>query len=217
MDTLTTPLYSQSEVARILREPQSTIARWMHGYTTTAGHAMPPLIDGVRSGRGYHVPFLSLAEAYVIGSLKDLGLSTRNIRDSVTAVRRRYGMEYALASQRLKTDGAIIMWEEIERDESSPLSEVVHGQGVFREALGDRLRTITYGPAYAERISIPLDDGVLVNVDPHQAFGQPTVAGTGVRVSDVIGRLKAGEPPASIAYDYDLPEHTVQVLQPLAA
>lgn len=217
MESLTTPLYSQSEVARILREPQSTIARWMHGYTTGSGTTMPPLIDGVQSGRGYHVPFLSLAEAYVIGSLKDLGLSTRTIRDSVTAVRLRYGMEYALASQRLKTDGAIIMWEEIERNESSPLAEVVHGQGVFREALGDRLQTITYGTEYAERIAIPLGDNVLVNVDPHHSFGQPTVAGTAIRINDVLGRLKAGEPPESIAYDYDLPEHTVQVLQPLAA
>ena len=105
----------------------------------------------------------------------------------------------------------------MERGEPGGLSEVVHGQGVFREVLGDRLRTITYGPDYAERIAIPVADDVLVNVDPRQSFGQPTVAGTGVRVSDVLGRLKAGEPPASIAYDYDLPEHTVQVLRPLAA
>lgn len=217
MDTLTTPLYSQSEVARILKQPQSTVARWMHGYTTTAGHEMPPLIDGVTSGRGYHVPFLSLAEAYVIGFLKNQGLRTRTIRESVEPVRRRYGMDYALASQRLKTDGADIMWEEIEGDEASPLSEVVHGQGVFREALGDRLRTITYGPKYAERIAIPLGDDGRMLLDPHQSFGQPTVAGTGVRVSDVLSRLRAGEPPGSIAYDYDLPEHTVQLLQPLAA
>jgi hypothetical protein len=217
MDPMTAPLYSQSEVARILQQPQSTIARWMHGYTTTAGHEMPPLIDGVTSGRGYHVPFLSFAEAYVIGFLKSQGLRTRTIRDSVEAVRRRYGMDYALASQRLKTDGADIMWEEIEGDDPSPLSEVVHGQGVFREALGDRLRTITYGPRYAERIAIPLGDDVQMLLDPHKSFGQPTVAGTGVRVSDVIGRLRAGEPPGSIAYDYDLPERTVHLLQPLAA
>lgn len=217
MDPLTTPLYSQSEVARILRAPQSTVARWMHGYTTTSGTEMPPLIDGVQSGRGYHVPFLSLAEAYVVGFLKDQGLRTRTIRDSVEAVRKRYGMEYALASQRLKTDGADIMWEEIEGDDSADLSEVVHGQGVFRAALGDRLRTITYGPAYAHRLAIPVADDVLMTIDPNQSFGQPILAGTGVRVSDVLGRLRAGEPPASIAYDYDLPEHSVQVLQPLAA
>lgn len=221
LDRLTTPLYSQAEVARILQAKQSTFQRWTRGYTTGHGTHMPPLVSGVRGGRGYNVPFLSLAEAYVVRTLLRTGVTMPHIRDTVTALRSSLGVEYALASQRLKTDGAVILWEhEKERGDESPLVVYSNGQAVFRDVVADRLQTITYNAGYAERLAIQVEDGAdaaRVEVNPLRNFGQPTLAGTGVRVSDIVGRLHAGESARSVAADYEIPEPAVRSLLPMAA
>lgn len=218
LDRLTTPLYSQAEVARILGARQSTFQRWTRGYTTGRGTKMPPLVFGVREGRGYSVPFLSLAEAYVVRTLLATGVSMPHIRDTVTALRDSLGVEYALASRQLKTDGAVILWEhEKERGDDSPLVVFANGQAVFRDTVAERLQTITYSDGYAGRLAIRLGRAAAVDVNPMRNFGQPTLAGTGVRVSDIVGRLNAGETARSVASDYEIPERAVRSLLKLAA
>lgn len=218
LDRLTTPLYSQAEVARILRAKPSTFQRWTRGYTTAHGRSMPPLVSGVRSGRGYSVPFLSLAEAYVVRTLLDTGVTMPHIRDTVNALRENLGVEYALASRRLKTDGAVILWEhEQDRGDESGLVVYSNGQAVFRAVVAERLQTITYSNGYAEQIEMSVGGAAQIDIHPLRNFGQPTLAGTGVRVSDIVGRLRAGESAGSVAVDYEVPERVVRSLLPLAA
>lgn len=218
LDRLTTPLYSQAEVARILRAKASTFQRWTRGYVTTHGRTMPPLVSGVRSGRGYSVPFLSLAEAYVVRTLLDTGVTMQHIRDTVTALRDRLGVDYALASRRLKTDGAVILWEhEQDRGDESGLVVYANGQAVFRDVVAERLQTITYHNGYADRIEMSIGPAAHIDIHPRRNFGQPTLTGTGVRVSDILSRLRAGESAGSVAMDYEVPERAILSLLPMAA
>jgi uncharacterized protein (DUF433 family) len=218
LDRLKTPLYSQAEVARILRAKPSTFQRWTRGYVTAHGRPMPPLVSGVRGGRGYSVPFLSLAEAYVVRTLLDAGVTMPHIRDTVTALRDSLGIEYALASRRMKTDGAVILWEhEQDRGDESGLVVFANGQAVFRDVVADRLQTITYGNRYAEQIEMAVGGAAHIDIHPLRNFGQPTLTGTGVRVSDIVNRLRAGESAGSVAADYEVPEGAVRSLLSLAA
>ena len=109
---------------------------------------------------------------------------------------------------------------EKERGDESPLVVYSNGQAVFRDVVADRLQTITYNAGYAERLAIQVEDGAdaaRVEVNPLRNFGQPTLAGTGVRVSDIVGRLHAGESARSVAADYEIPEPAVRSLLPMAA
>ncbi|MDR1119109.1 MAG: DUF433 domain-containing protein [Bifidobacteriaceae bacterium] len=47
-------------------------------------------------------------------------------------------------------------------------------------------------------------------------FGQPTVASRGVRVKDVLRRVRGGEPTAQVADDYGLPLPDVESLAAFA-
>jgi uncharacterized protein (DUF433 family) len=48
--------------------------------------------------------------------------------------------------------------------------------------------------------------------DPQINFGRPTVAARGIRVSDLLTRLGAGEPERDVASDYDLPLRQLRAL-----
>ncbi|MET7458915.1 DUF433 domain-containing protein [Nonomuraea sp. NPDC005501] len=66
-------------------------------------------------------------------------------------------------------------------------------------------------------IHLPGYERVDVTVDPWVNGGQPTVARRGIRVADVLNRLKAGEDRLDVAEDYDLQLNEVEALLPQAA
>ena len=117
------------------------------------------------------------------------------------------GLAAALTSDRLKTDGAEVLWEykraggdaEVVND----LVVVRNQQIVFRDVVERYLQTITYRSGRVAIIGLPQYRTDVV-VDPLRNFGRPTVARRGVRVADVLGRLSAGEPVADVALDYGL-------------
>jgi len=50
-------------------------------------------------------------------------------------------------------------------------------------------------------------------VDPWLNGGQPTVAERGIRVVDIVNRLKAHESARDVAYDYDLTPREVEAIR----
>ena len=103
------PLYSQGEAAGMLGLPQSTFNHWASGYDTVSGRRMPAFITIERPGRGYTVPFVGLAEAWIVRAFTKAGVPVSRIRPALEELRTQIGVEHALASDRLKTDGAEIL------------------------------------------------------------------------------------------------------------
>ncbi len=68
----TTPLYSQAGAAWIVGVPANTFRNWAHGYafktTTEKVVSKDPLITLAPQHNRMRVPFLGLAEAYVLVS-----------------------------------------------------------------------------------------------------------------------------------------------------
>jgi uncharacterized protein (DUF433 family) len=62
---------------------------------------------------------------------------------------------------------------------------------------------------------LPVFEAVDVVVDPHRNSGQPTVDRIGVRVEDIVSRVRAGEPLGDVADDFGLerPEMRSLILQ----
>ena len=78
------------------------------------------------------------------------------------------------------------------------------GQQVFRPVVRNYLTRVTYEDGWTRSIQLPQYKNVDVLVDPWLNGGQPTVAERGVRVADIVNRLKAREPAKEVAGDYDL-------------
>lgn len=246
------PLYQKAEAARIIRVPRGTLRGWAGSspdrafpapevriVVTPGGPGLPgasrlvsvppaqpePLIATVQpsSPRGPTIPFIGLAEAYVLASFRNAGVPMQRIRPALQRLEQEMGLQQALASERLMTDGAEVLWDygqdtddQAERDAVGELVVVRNGQLVFKAAVAKYLRRVTYQDGWARVINVGAGK-VDVTVDPWVNGGQPTLRRRGIAVDDVMSRIRAGETLREVAADYGLRMSEVTALRELAA
>lgn len=213
----TEPLYTYGQAARYLGVPASTFATWARGYERHFPDRDRPVIKGpiitaMSAPVGHpRVPFIGLAEGMVVTAFRSRGLPMQRIRPAVKVLREQIGLEYALASRNLYSDGAEILYDFADRydeDELHRLVVVRSGQHVFHEVVRDYLERITYDADddLARRLFLPITKERLIQVDPEVAFGQPLFVHGGAPLDSVRSRVKAGEPIESVARDFEVPE-----------
>ena len=216
----TTPLYSQAEAAWIIGIPSNTFRNWAHGYayktTTEKIVSKDPLVTLAPEHNRMRVPFLGLAEAYVLDALRHAGIPMVRIRPAVESLKKGMGLPYALLSERLMTDGVEVLYDyigdELEAADRKIGLAVVRGdkQLVFREVVEQYLKSVTYEDGFVTSLKPRrFGDGIL-SVDPKLNAGQLSFAHSGVRVEDVLRRVRAGEPLNEVAVDFDLPVQWIQ-------
>ena len=226
----TAPLYTLAEAARFLGVPTSTFGTWARGYVRR-----PPgrpavhgdrIVTSAAAPRNFPtIPFIGLAEGMVLAAFRQGGVSLQHIRKAVSILDREIGMDYALASHRLYTDGAVILFDNADAkhdDELAGLTEVVSRQRVFAPVVREYLKRIEYGrDGWAEQLISPTTRDRIVVVDPQRAFGQPIFVHGAAPVESVVSRWKAGEPLAHVAQDFGVPpadvEDYLRAAVPLAA
>ena len=204
-----TPLYTVAEAARFLDVPDSTLGSWVRG---GAGR---PIVTSLGAPRGHaDIPFVGLVEAMVAVAFRRAGVSMQHIRKALALLQREVGVEHALASKRLYTDGASILYDYAKRGRDTGfLTVVLTGQGVFTPVIRDYLKRITYGAdSWAARLVLPITAEPLLEVDPRRAFGQPLFIRGGARMEDVIDRFRAGESLVDVAKDFDLRVEDVEAV-----
>jgi uncharacterized protein (DUF433 family) len=211
------PLYTVQEAASFLGVPRSTFTNWARGYVrqTADQHEIrgAPLITAVDAPeRLPRIPFVGLAEGMVAAAFRKAGVSMQHIRRSLHALQEQLGIEHALASGRLYTDGSSILYDYATRfGDEEILTVVLSGQRVFSDVVRDYLQRISYGPDdLADRMVLPITQRHVVEVDPRRAFGQPVFVRGGARMEDVLDRFRAGEPLASVATDFELESQDVE-------
>ena len=206
---LSRAIFTLREAAGYLDVPKSTIHAWARPST-----GEPLITVFPRRGAQATVPFIGFAEAYVLAAFRRAGVPLQRIRPAVDALAENIGLEHALASKRLYTDGAEVLYDyAAERNEDDLLELVVvrTGQHQFSEVVRDYLKRITYGgDGWASRVRLPSYHHAQVVVDPRVAFGLPLVVHGGARVEDLVDRFVAGDTLADIAFDFDVPPEEVE-------
>lgn len=215
----TEPLYTLTEAARYLAVPRNTFTTWAEGYERPiAGRPSVrkgPVVTALPGRRGApRVPFIGLSEAMVLAAFRRCGLPMQRIRPAVRVLRENIGLEHALASQRVYSDGAEILYDFAERydeDEIGSLVVVRSGQHVFRPVVINYLQRISYDEdGWARRLVLPTTERAIIAVDPWRGFGQPLFLHGGAPLDSVLARIRAGEPPEDVAADFEVPEEDVQ-------
>ncbi len=202
------PLFTLRESAAYLQTPVSTLHAWAH-----PKDGDPLVTVFPRAGRAATVPFVGFAEAFVLGALRKAGVPMQRIRPAVAKLNAEIGLEHALASQRVYTDGAELIFDyaAAHSDDEALLTVVRTGQQHFAQIIREYLRPITYGDdGWAERLRLPAYARAEVTVDPRQAFGQPLIVHGGARVEDLVDRFQAGDGFAEIAGDFGVPAEEVE-------
>jgi len=203
------PVFTLREAAGYLGLPNSTLHNWArpaHGHPIVT--CFPP------HGREASVPFIGFAEAFVLSAFRRAGVPLQRIRPAVDVLSKEIGIDHALASERLYTDGAEVLYDyatEHDEEELGGLTVVRTGQREFAEIVRDYLQRITYGnDGWASQVRLPTYEHAKVIVDPRRAFGMPFVVHGGARVEDLVDRFKAGDTLKDIADDFGVPEPEVE-------
>lgn len=235
LDRFRTPLYTLAEAARYLDVPASTVATWTHGYRRKqAGRrevlGSPVLTALPRAGgRRPIIPFVGLAEGLVLTGLRRSGVPLQRIRPALAKLDEQLGVRHALASQRLYSDGAEVLYDYAESGDDPDAARAAHqlvvvrdGQGVFNEVVQAYLRQLEFGAdGYVRLIRLPAYEVADVIVDPERGFGQPIFARGGARLEDALSLFRAGESLAVVAEEFGVPrdqlEDAVRVATRLAA
>ena len=135
----------------------------------------------------------------------------QRVRPAVHRLRREIGLDHALASRKLYTDGAEVIYDYAKSHPEEMLTVVRTGQQHFGEIIREYLQPITYGDdGWASRLRLTTYQQAEVVVDPHRAFGLPFLVHGGARVEDLVDRFKAGDRVAAIAEDFGVPEPEVE-------
>lgn len=215
---LSRALFTLRESAAYLDVPASTLHLWAR-----PKNAEPLVTVFPRAGRNATVPFTGFAEGFVLSALRKAGVPMQRIRPAVAKLSEEFGLDHALASKRVYTDGAEVIFDYAkDTDDEALLTVVRTGQQHFQEVIREYLKRITYGDdGWAEQLHLPAYATAEVLVDPRQAFGQPLVVHGGARVEDLVDRFQAGDGFAAISEDFGVPapevEDVIRVALRLAA
>lgn len=197
-------ILSIREASKYLGTNQRTLNNWARG----TGDAKP-VVTTFKDGKEVLLPFVGFAEAYALTALRRAGVSMQEIRPAVADLKREVGIEHALASRNLATDGVRVLYKYAGDDPDHTVVRTKQKQ--FRKVVEEYLRPIHYGDdGWADRITLPRYERASVVVDPHKAFGHPLLASGRARVEDIADRFAAGESIADIASDFRVSRDEVE-------
>lgn len=219
------PLYTVAQAARALGVPAATFGTWARGYERhppgRPSYSGDPIVTAFPSRGSLYpsVPFIGLVEGMVLAAIRRSGVPLQRIRPALDALSKEIGVTHALASKRLYTDGAEVLFDFAEHDKDERVSNALKdlvvirsGQRVFTDIVSEYLTRISYDPkdTFARMIRLPEYQRAEVLVDPDRSFGQPIFASGGVRVADVMDRFWAGEDLDEVAEDFGVPRSDIE-------
>lgn len=213
------PLYTIAEAARIIDVPVSTLSTWARGYVRRPPNR--PVVRGKRiityldayGPRRPSIPFVGLTEATVLAAIRKSGVPMQRIRPALRELEKGLGIHHALASRKLYTDGAELLYDYSERhpdvEAARAARELVvirSGQCVFAKVIEEYLRGFRYArDGYVELFRVPIYREAEVVVDPTRSSGAPIFARGGCRVEDVLQRFQAGESLKKLTAEFGVP------------
>ncbi len=203
-------IFTLRETAAYLGIPKSTVQWWAR----PPGSKRPLITCFSARGRQATVPFIGFAEAFVLSSFRKAGVPLQRIRPAVNVLAKEIGVEHALASKRLYTDGAEVLFDYASKHGEREVMDLVvvrTQQRQFSEIVEGYLKRIQYGgDGWADSVLLPAYENAEVIVDPKVAFGLPLVVHGGARVEDLVDRFQAGDSVADIAADFSVPPDQVE-------
>jgi len=193
-------LMTLADAGRHLGIPRQTFYRWARGYE----HGGPLLHVGRQDSiRRATVPFVALAEAWVLAGLRNAGVRPQRIRPALFKLQEEFGHEHVLVSPALATDGISVLWDFSRTAAGAGLIEGHTGQAIMREIVRDYIKYVGFGADDLPNLLTlkPFEPSKVV-IDPYRWSGQPVFEGTGAKVANVAAMLKAGEDPVIVAEEH---------------
>jgi uncharacterized protein (DUF433 family) len=219
-DLRLSPAYPVAEAAHFLRMPESTLRSWVLGRSyPVAGHSnrSRPVIT-LDDPRRQYLSFINLVEAHVLAAIRrrhDVKLP--KVRTALDYVRRQFKIERPLIDEAFQTDGLdlfVSRYGELmnaSREGQREMKEIisVYLKRIERDAKGFPIKLHPF-TRNTESNASPKSDPRVVVMSPAVSFGRPVIAGTGIPVSSIYERYKAGDSVAELAQDFRLDTSAIE-------
>ncbi|MEE6286105.1 hypothetical protein V2J52_00375 [Georgenia sp. MJ173] len=197
------PRYTLGGASTILGISPATMHAWTRQRTYRGADGSQrgsvALVTTVDAVDELTVPFLGLAEAYVLATFSAAGLSLVHLRPALSFLARELAPVSPLTSETLVTRGPEVLHRYEDPTVFAALLAAADPPR-FREPVERLLAGITYRDGRASAIRLPGRSPAVV-LDPRRDAGRPTLARSGVGVTDVISRLAAGQPAEQVALE----------------
>jgi uncharacterized protein (DUF433 family) len=208
------PAYPVSEAAHYLRMSKETLRSWVVGRQyPVAGQSKwsKPLIH-LDDPKKQYLSFINLVEAHVLAAIRRrYGVKLPKVRNALDYVHRHFQVDHPLINQSFQTDGLDLFVERY----GELLNASREGQRAMKEIMGLYLKRIEWDAKglpiklypftrVTQAESTPATDPRVVVMNPSISFGRPVIAGTGIPVSAIYERYKAGDSMAELAQDFHL-------------
>jgi uncharacterized protein (DUF433 family) len=208
------PAYSVTEAAHYLRMPEETLRSWVAGRLYPVGGKSKrsrPVIH-LDDPKGRYLSFTNLVEAHVLAAIRRRhGVMLPKVRIALDYLKRQFRIERPLIDQTFQTDGLDLFVERYgeliyaSREGQLAMKEIVgvYLKRIDRDAKGLPMKLYPF-TRDTEAKAAPASDPRAVVMSPAVSFGRPVIAGTGIPVSSVYERYKAGDSIADLARDFRL-------------
>jgi uncharacterized protein (DUF433 family) len=208
------PAYSLGEAAHYLRMPEGTLRSWVVGrWYPVAGQAKRsmPLVH-LDDRQKQYLSFINLVEAHVLAAIRRRhGVKLPKVRTALDYVKRHFHIERPLIDQTFQTDGLDLFVERYgdlinaSREGQQAMKEIisVYLKRIERDAKGLPIKLYPF-TRDTESDAAPKTDPRVVVMNPSVSFGRPVIAGTGIPVSSIYERYRAGDSVADLAHDFSL-------------
>jgi uncharacterized protein (DUF433 family) len=208
------PAYSVAEAAHYLRMPEETLRSWVVGRLYPASGQLKrsrPLIH-LDDRRRQYLSFVNLVEAHVLAAIRRRhGVKLPKVRNALDYIRRQFQVERPLIDQAFQTDGLDLFVERY----GKLINASREGQQAMKEIIGVYLQRIDWDAKGlpiklypftrdTQAEAAPASDPRVVVMSPTVSFGRPVITGTGIPVSSIYERYKAGDSVADLAQDFRL-------------
>ena len=213
------PIYGIREAAHYLQVPPSTLRSWVAGrdYPVEKGRRkkrFQPLIE-LPDAKMLWLSFSNLAEAHVLSAFRrEHNVPLPAIRAALEFVTKRYGWRRPFIEQEFKTDGVVLLIEELGRH-GSIVDASAQGQLVMRKVVEAHLKRLEWENRLVSRLypfttARQLRGPKSVMMDPRYSFGRPILRNCHIPTAMIAERYKAGESVDDLADDYGCPRRDIE-------
>ena len=214
------PAYTVAEAAHYVRKPEATLRSWVTGRVYAAGgieRRSGPVIQMDDPKRQY-LSFLNLVEAHILAAIvggHDVKLP--KVRRALDYVRRQFKITRPLIHEEFQTDGLDLFVDRYggminaSREGQLAMKEIisVYLRRIDRDSAGLPIRLFLFTRGTERDVASRLDPRLIV-MTPMVSFGRPVVVGTGIPVSAIYERYRAGDSVAELVRDFQLETSAVE-------
>ncbi|UYF92429.1 DUF433 domain-containing protein [Rhodococcus aetherivorans] len=202
----TSPICTASQAARLAEMPVNTVRAWTRPTATR-----PAIVHTIEnSQRGWPtVPLVGVIETWSMRALRKAGIPMQKLTRVAEQLREELNDPYVLARPLLFTDGV-----DLYRRDRGDLFRIEDGQQPIEQVIQNYLSRVELDDDREPKaFKISLTNGVELSIDPRFNAGRPSFERNRIPVFAVLGALRAGEPSAVVASDYDLSAEEVHAVE----